>query len=42
MLGAIAGIIFIFIINFILAPYRQGNEGRQHITNLVTKREDKK
>jgi len=42
VLGAIAGIICIFIINFVLAPYRQRNEARQQITNLETKREDKK
>ncbi len=41
ILGAITGIIIIFIINLILAPYRQRNEARERLINLETKSEDK-
>ncbi len=42
ILGAIIGIIIIFTINLILAPYRQRNEVRERVTKLEAKREDKK
>ena len=42
IIGAIIGIIIIFIINLIMAPYRQRNELREKIIKLESDIEDKK
>lgn len=42
LIGILAGFSIIFISNLVLAPYRQRNEARKRLLELVVEREDKK
>lgn len=42
LIGILAGFSIIFIINLILAPYRQRNEARKRLIELESESEDKK